>query len=183
MQFCSWEGIMGLTIRSATPADARDLLKIYAPYVTETAITYEYDVPSVEEFAERIRTTLEKYPYLVAELDGRAVGYTYAGIFHEREAYRMSAETSIYVAQGEHGHGVGRALYEALEDSCRQRGIRNLYACIAYTEVEDEHLTQGSVRFHTKLGYRMVGRFQKCARKFDHWYDMVYMEKFIASHE
>ena len=173
---------MGLTIRSATPADASDLLKIYSPYVIETAITYEYDVPSVEEFAERIRSTLEKYPYLVAELDGRAVGYAYAGVFHEREAYRMSAETSIYVAQDERGHGGGRALYDALEDACRKRGICNLYACIAYTEVEDEYLTQASVRFHTKLGYRMVGRFEKCARKFDRWYDMVYMEKFIAPH-
>lgn len=174
---------MAPTIRNAEPEDAEALLSIYAPYVVNTAITYEYDVPSVEEFADRIRSTREKNPYLVAEVDGRPVGYAYAGVFHARAAYRASAETSIYVALGEHGHGIGRALYDALEEACRQRGICNLYACIAYTEVEDEHLTQASVRFHTKLGYRMVGRFQKCAKKFDHWYDMVYMEKFIAPHE
>lgn len=176
-------GTVSLTIRTARPEDAEALLDIYRPYVEGTAITYEYDVPTAEEFARRIAETLERYPYLVAESDGRVVGYAYVGVFHAREAYRASAETSIYVACDQHGQGIGRALYGALEDACRERGIHNLYACIAYTEVEDEYLTQASVRFHQRMGYRMVGRFRKCARKFGRWYDMVYMEKFIAPHE
>ena len=172
-----------LSIRSAAVSDAQALLDIYAPYVTETAITYEYEVPIVEEFAQRISSTLERYPYLLAELDGKPVGYAYAGVFHEREAYLASAETSIYVARDRRGQGIGKALHESLEEACRESGICNLYACIAYSEVEDEHLTHASVRFHEKMGYRMVGCFKKCACKFGRWYDMVYMEKFIAPHE
>lgn len=182
------DGALGLSIRDAVPGDAAALLEIYAPYVRETAISFEMEPPSVEEFTQRIRTTLERYPYIVAELrssgeEPRIVGYAYVGEFHEREAYRTSAETSIYVAKDERGHGTGRALYEELERRCADSGLINLYACIAYAPEEDAHLTNASVRFHEALGYRMAGHFNKCARKFDTWYDMVYMEKFIAPHE
>ena len=120
-----------ITIRTATVADAEKLLAIYAPYVENTAITFEYTVPSVEEFAERIKNTLAEYPYLVAEKDGEILGYAYAGTFKPRCAYRHCVETSIYVAREAHGQGIGRKLYEALEEELRNRGIINLNACIA----------------------------------------------------
>lgn len=173
----------GLLIREATPADAPALLAIYAPYVRETAISFELVPPSEEEFRARIASTLERYPYLVAERAGAPVGYAYAGPFHEREAYRTSAETSIYVAASERGRGVGRALYDELERRCAASGIRNLYACVAFAPAPDAHLTNASTAFHEALGYRLVGRFEMCARKFGTWYDMVYLEKFVAPHE
>lgn len=171
---------MELTIRDATMADAKALLALYAPYVRETAVSFELDPPSVREFQDRMAATLERYPYLVAELGGKVVGYAFAGEFHAREAYRSSAETSIYVARDMHGRGIGRALYEALERACVRCGITNLYACLAYVQPEDECLTLASPLFHGRMGYRLVGRFESCARKFGRWYDMVYMEKHIA---
>ncbi len=174
---------MDITIRSATPDDAEALLAIYAPYVSETAITFELEPPSLAEFRQRIARIGARYPYLVAEVDGEPVGYAYVGEFHAREAYACSAETAIYLRRDQRGKGVGRRLYQDLEATCAARGITNLYACIAYVEPEDEYLTQASVRFHERMGYRLVGRFNKCARKFDRWYDMVYMEKFVADHK
>lgn len=179
----------GLLIREATPEDAPALLAIYAPYVRETAISFELVPPSEEEFRRRIASTLERYPYLVAERAPEPggtpvpVGYAYVSPFHEREAYRTSAETSIYVAADERGHGVGRALYDELERRCAAAGVCNLYACVAYASAPDAHLTNASAAFHEALGYRLVGRFEKCARKFGTWYDMVYLEKFVSPHE
>lgn len=172
-----------VNIRVASPDDAQRLLEIYAPYVEKTAITFEYDVPSVHEFKKRIEHTLEKYPYLVAEIGDEIVGYAYTGSFVGREAYNHSAETSIYV-DGNYRHGgIGKKLYEAIEEISAAQNITNLYACIGYPTVEDEHLTMNSVNFHAHLGYKLVGRFEKCGRKFDTWYDMVWMEKIIGEHD
>lgn len=171
------------TIRGATLADAPRLLHIYGYYVKHTAITFEYDVPSLEEFQRRIETTLTRYPYWVIEEDGVIQGYAYAGPFHDRAAYSWSCETSIYLAQGAHGHGWGRMLYEALENALQQMGILNLYACIAYPETEDEYLTRNSVQFHAHLGYELAGTFHRCGQKFGRWYDMVWMEKSIGTHQ
>ncbi|MBR1405236.1 MAG: N-acetyltransferase [Treponema sp.] len=171
-----------IKIRNATSADAERLLEIYAYYVEHTAITFEYDVPTLEEFKTRIQTTLAQFPYLCLVSGENIVGYAYAGIFHEREAYKHSVELSIYIDKNEKKHGFGRALYTALERELQERGIYNLYACIAYPgSDEDEYLTKDSVRFHERLGFSVVGRFTKCGRKFNRWYDMVYMEKLIGS--
>lgn len=172
---------MEIIIREATIEDARDLLAIYAPYVEDTAITYEYDVPSEEEFAQRIADTLRRYPYLVACDDGRIVGYAYAGTFKGRRAYDCSVETSIYIDRGCYGRGIGRLLYEALEARLMRQGITNMYACIAYTGHEDEYLTNDSVRFHERMGFELCGTFHRCAVKFGRVYDMVWMEKFIKT--
>lgn len=169
-------------LRLASPHDAPALLAIYAPYVQNTAITFEYEVPSVEEFSDRIRRTLTRYPYLVAEQDDKIIGYAYAGAFHPRKAYEWCAETSIYVDQNCKRAGVGRRLYEALEQILKQQNILNLNACIACPQIEDEHLNNDSIRFHTHMGYRMVGKFHACGYKFDRWYDMVWMEKHIGEH-
>ena len=128
-------------IRIAAPEDAERLLAIYAPYVRGTAITFEYDVPSLEEFTGRIRNTLKGYPYLVAELDGQILGYAYAGHFQTRAAYDWAAETSIYVDRNARKMGVGKKLHQALELALKKQGILNMYACNACQEKEDEYRT------------------------------------------
>lgn len=171
-----------ISIRIATAEDAKELLEIYRPYVEQTAITFEYDVPSREEFAERIRMILKKYPYLVAELDGEMVGYAYAGEFHARAAYDWAVETSVYVKMDRKRMGIGKQLYDELEKWLKQQHITNVNACIAYPEPEDEYLTRDSVEFHQRYGYRWVGEFKQCGYKFHRWYNMVWMEKHIGEH-
>ena len=171
-------------IRIAEKKDASALLDIYAPYVTDTAITFEYEIPSVEEFANRIEHTLKRYPYLIAEENGTPVGYAYASPFHDRPAYDWAVETSIYVDRSHRKNGIGRLLYNALERTLSTQNILNLNACIAYpAEDNDPHLTKDSVRFHEKLGYRLVGEFYQCGYKFHRWYNMVWMEKMIGEHK
>lgn len=175
-------------IRSATCEDAKELLRIYDYYVRETAITFEYVTPSLEEFQGRIKGTIEKFPYLVVEEkesdteSGRTLGYAYASAFHVREAYKWCVEMSIYLDKDSHGRGLGRMLYEELEKQLWEMGYLNLNACISFPDKEDEYLTLGSVKFHEKMGYSMVGEFHKCGFKFGIWYNMVWMEKLIGDH-
>lgn len=171
-----------LTIRMAKTSDARELLEIYGPYVDNTAISFEYKVPSVDEFTRRIEKTLQFYPYLVAEIEGKIVGYAYVSPFKEREAYAWAVETTIYIREGCRGKGYGKQLYLALEEILKKQKIQNLNACIAYTEQEDEHLTNASMEFHSHMGYRLVGTFHQCGYKFGRWYDMIWMEKMIGGH-
>ena len=172
-----------MKIEIASLEDAQELVEIYRYYVEKTAITFEYEVPSVEEFKQRMVHVMEKYPYLIAKENDQIVGYAYAGAFHARPAYDWAVETSIYVSELQKGEGIGKALYKALEEQLSRQHILNLNACIAYPETEDEHLNKDSVRFHTHLGYRMVGEFYQCGYKFDRWYNMVWMEKHIGSHD
>lgn len=172
-----------ISIRHAKPEDAKALVEIYKPYVEHTAITFEYEVPTVEEFTQRIETTLQKYPYLVAEYYGEIVGYAYAAPFKTRAAYQWSVEVSVYVKRGKQGLGAGRLLYEALEHKLVNQGITNMYACIAYPETEDQYLTKNSARFHEHMGFSLIGEFHKCAYKFETWYNMIWMEKWIGTHK
>jgi L-amino acid N-acyltransferase YncA len=172
-----------IQIRAASPKDAAELLRIYAPYVRKTAITFEYDVPSLAEFRGRIERTLEKRPYLAAVSGGEILGYAYTSPFVGRAAYDWSAETTIYLREDRRGAGLGRLLYQALEDVSRAQRIANLYACIGCPETDDEYLTKNSVQFHAHLGYSLIGTFRKCGYKFGRWYDMVWMEKLIGGHE
>lgn len=171
-----------IIIRSAKPEDAQRLLDIYSFYVSNTAISFEYAVPSVEEFRSRIQNTLKKYPYLVLEDEGEIKGYAYAGPFKTREAYKYSVENTIYLKTGESKKGYGRILLTALERELSERGFTNANACIAYTEKEDEYLNNNSMNFHAHMGYSLVGTFHKCAYKFGRWYDMIWMEKFVGEH-
>lgn len=164
-----------LTIRPATAADADRLLAIYAPYVRETAITFEYEVPSLQEFSKRITDISSRYPYLTALSGNTIIGYTYASAFHERAAYDWSVETSIYVDRDFHGHGAGRLLYQALEQTLSSQNICNLCACIAHPNPE-------SIGFHEHMGYRKAAHFHKSGCKFNTWYDIIWMEKFINAH-
>lgn len=166
-----------IKLRIAKPDDAEALLNIYTPYVLNTAITYEYTVPSPDEFRRRIENTLKKYPYIVAEHDGEIVAYAYTGAFHPRAAYAWDAETSIYVRGDFKGHGLGRRLYAAIEEISRAQNLVKLYAVIAYPDKDDEYLTRNSISFHAHIGYKPVAEFPKCAYKFKRWYNMIYMEK------
>ena len=134
-----------LKIRVAVLEDTTQLLHIYEPYVRETAITFEYQVPTVEEFSQRIQKVLVK--------------------------------------QDKKKCGIGKRLYHALEQILKLQGFLNMNACIAFTPKPDDHLTNDSVRFHEHMGYRLVGQFYQCGYKFHHWYDMVWMEKHIGSHD
>ena len=172
-----------MIIREARLSDAGELLDIYAWYVRQTAVSFEYEPPTLDQFLGRMAATTARYPWLVAEEDGHLLGYACAGTFKDRTAYDWSCETTIYLDRNARGRGIGRALYEALEAALGSMGVRNLYACIALADPEDEYLTLDSPRFHEHMGYVTVGRFHRCASKFGRWYDMVWMEKHIGGHE
>lgn len=166
-----------MNIRKVTLDDVDSLIDIYSYYVENTAISFEYVPPSKEEFTDRVKKTLEKYPYLVAEDDGRIVGYAYAGPFKTRQAYSHCVETSIYVHKDCRKQGIGKALYDRLHADLRDMGILNVYACIAVCDKEDEYLNNNSWEFHEHLGFEVVGRFHSCGKKFGNTYDMIWMEK------
>ncbi len=172
---------MGTVIRTANATDASALAAIYAPYVENTAVSFEYTAPTTAEFAVRIENTLKKYPYLVLENDGVICGYAYAGEFGERMAFCHSAEVSIYLHTDARGKGYGKLLYDKLEELLALQGITNVFAAIAHTGREnDEHLTDKSFLFHTKMGHRLVGKLEKCGYKFGKWYDLIWTEKSIG---
>ncbi len=171
-----------MKIENVTVDDAKELVRIYRPYVEETAISFEYEVPSAEEFACRIKNITSKYPYIKAVGDGMIVGYAYAGSFKDRKAYDRSVETTIYVKRDCKRKGIGKELYNELESWLKAMGILNMNACIAFTDAEDEYLNNDSFKFHSKMGFDMVGTFHKCGYKFGRWYDMVWMEKMLGEH-
>ena len=171
-----------LRFRIATPDDAPALLAIYAPYVENTAISFEYAVPSVEEFRSRIEGVRKSYPYLVAEAaDGSLLGYAYTHTFIPRAAYDHCAETTIYLSLDARHQGLGKRLYRALEEFSLAQNIYNLYACIGEPQGEgDEYLTDNSIRFHEHLGFRRIGVFTRSGYKFGRWYDMSWAEKLLC---
>ena len=175
----------GWKIRTVDPEnDAEACLAIYRPYVEHTAITFEYTVPSVEEFRSRMEHTLERYPYLVIERDGKIGGYAYVSPFKEREAYDYAVETSIYLDASYRHQGLGKMMYSALESILKEMGVCNVNACIGVPPEGKNlpFLDNNSMDFHRHLGYQMVGRFHSCGYKFSTWIDMVWMEKMIQDH-
>ena len=171
-----------ITIRMANPSDASALLAIYAPYILKTGITFEYVVPTQEQFRERICHVLEKYPYLVAERNGEIIGYSYAKEFGERAAFSRSVETVLYIKENARGSGIGRFLYGELERILKKQNVTNMYAAVAYREEEDDTITHASPRFHLAMGYEKKAHFTACGYKFDRWYDIIWYEKMIADH-
>ena len=132
-------------LRFATPQDAPGLLEIYAPYVTGTIVSFEYDVPTLEEFARRIQDTTARFPYLVWEEDGALLGYAYAHPYAARPAYQWSAELTVYLRQGAAHRGLGSRLYGALFDLLRLQGVRTVYGCVTAENAP-------SVAFHQAFG-------------------------------
>lgn len=162
-------------IRQASPDDAEAIVGIYAPYVLNTFITYEYEVPDAEEFRRRMAKTLARYPYLVAtDAEGDVVGYAYASPFHPRAAYQWGAELSVYVRDKLRGHGIGHMLYEALSSILVRQHILTVYACIAYPNPQ-------SIVFHEQMGFSLVSLVKDCAYKLGEWHGMVWMEKKLHS--
>ena len=172
-----------LTIRFAAPADAEALVAIYAPYILKTAITYEYEIPSAEEYARRIETYSRKYPYLVAELDGIPVGYAYACPLGSRPAFDWAVETAIYIREDCKGLGIGKALYEKLEAILKAMGIRTMTAAVASVSHDDPYLTGASIAFHLRMGFAPVGTFHHAGCKFGRWYDLTWLDKAIGAYE
>ena len=158
------------TIREAVPGDAPALLDIYAPYIRDTVITFEYDVPTAEKFAARIEETAAAHPYLVCERDGQIIGYAYAHRIRERAAYDWAAELSIYLAPEAQGQGVGTALYRCLIDLLEQQRLRILYGCVTLPNEKSQKL-------HEKLGFSLVGVWHGSGWKFDGWHDVGWFEK------
>ena len=156
---------MARRIRVATAADADQIQAIYAPIVLDTPISFEDEPPTVDEIARRIAGTLPTHPYLVCEEDGRVLGYIYASVFRARAAYRWSVETTVYVDERTHRHGVGRALYQALLPIVRRQGFHGAFAGIALPNAN-------SVGLHEALGFQSVGVYQDVGFKRGQWRDV-----------
>ncbi|KRM00064.1 GNAT family N-acetyltransferase [Liquorilactobacillus satsumensis] len=169
-------------IRPAVLQDAATLVKLYSYYVEQTAITFEYTVPSIAEFKKRMLKISRRYPYLVALVNQKIVGYAYLSAFHPRAAYGWSAEISIYLDPKTRHQGIGSRLYAELEKIARAQNILNLNACISFSETQTAHLPLTSVYFHKKMGYVQTAHFHQCGYKFSTWYDMIWMEKILAAH-
>ena len=162
-----------IEIRNAQVEDAANLVAIYAPYVEKTAITFETQVPTVEDFENRIKKTMEKFPYLVAIEEGQIVGYAYASTYYARAAYDWTVELSVYVQKEARGKGVGTLLYTALEEELTTRGFKNFLACIALPN-------PASIALHEKRGYEQVAHFKKVGYKFGTWHDIVWLQKSLV---
>lgn len=156
-----------ITFRMADVSDAEELLSIYRPYVTDTAITFEYEVPSVEEFKNRIKETLEGYPYIVCEYKDKIVGYAYAHRYGERAAFQWDVELSIYLDMNYKSLGIGKILYNKVIEILKLQNVQNIYACI--TSANDK-----SIKFHEKMGFEFIGIFKDTGYKFDKWYDITW---------
>ena len=160
-------------IRIATEADVPAILEIYAPYVTDTTITFEYDVPTFDEFLTRFRRITADFPWIVWEEQGRILGYAYACRPFERAAYAWCAEPSIYLRPAAQGRGIGRKLYAALEALLKIQGY-----CVLLALITGENT--GSLRFHERLGYCFAGEMKSCGYKFEKWLSVFWMEKHLG---
>lgn len=169
-----------ILVRRVLPSDAAALARIYKPYVDETAVTFEYTAPDEDEFRRRIDKICAKYPFIVAVKDNNVIGYCYASVFKERDAYSQCVEISVYVDKNNRARGTGTLLYKVIEKKLREIGIKNVYACIAYPETDfDPRLTSDSVLFHKKMGYTLCGYFKDCGIKFGEDWSIIWMEKQI----
>lgn len=164
-----------MTIRLAAPEDAGELLAIYAQYI-HTPITFEYTLPTREEFARRVQETRAQYPYLVAEEGDRIVGYAYAHRLRERIAYQWAAELSIYLDPAARGRGTGKALYRRLLELLALQGVRTVYGCVTSPNPASQALHEG-------LGFALCGTFHRSGYKSGQWLDVLWYEKEIGAYD
>lgn len=162
MKFALNLAVTMTVLRLATPADAKGILEIYAPYITKTSFTFEIEVPSIEEFAERIKTYLINWPWLVCEVDGKIAGYAYGARYRERVAYQWCTESSIYIHDDFQKTGIGKLLYKTLFDILKRQGFRNVYAVINLPN-------EKSVAFHEKLGFTYFATYEQVGYKLGKW--------------
>ena len=163
-------------IRLATSADVPKMLEIYAPFIRATTYTFEYEVPSLDDFSRRFADVTQRLPWLVYEEDACVLGYAYASLPFERAAYRWCAEPSIYLAPQAQGRGVGKTLYEGLENILSGLGYCTLLAIITGENTR-------SIRFHEAMGYTQCGLFHDVGLKFGRWLDVYWLEKRLHSVE
>ena len=163
-------------IRIATEADVPAILAIYAPYVENTTVSFEYDVPCRKEFMQRFLTITQQFPWLVWEENGEILGYAYASPPYARAAYRWCAEPSVYLKPEAQGRKIGTKLYAALEEILKLQGYQVLYALITQENTP-------SLAFHKKLGYRENVLFPSCGFKHGRWLGVYWLEKRLKSVE
>jgi len=163
-------------VREASEHDAAACAEIYAPYVLDTAITFEIEPPSTVEMAERIAAASRRHAWLVLEDDGRVVGYAYGGPYKPRAAYRWACEVSVYLEVGRRRTGGGRQLYEALLSRLTGRGFR--VAVAGMTLPND-----ASVELHRAMGFEPVGTHRRIGFKHGAWHDVAWTQRFLAGDE
>ncbi|TFV67026.1 UNVERIFIED_ORG: N-acetyltransferase family protein [Bacillus sp. AZ43] len=163
-----------LAVRDAAPADAARCAEIYAPYVRDSAISFETEPPPAEEMAGRIAAAQRDHAWLVLEDAGTVSGYAYGGPFMARAAYRWSATVSVYLAGDRRGSGGGRALYTALFDRLAARGIRTVMAGVALPNPASEGL-------HRSLGFTPVGTYRRVGWKLGRWHDVAWYQKDLVT--
>lgn len=151
-----------IIFRVATPVDARQILDIYAPYIKNTSFTFETEVPTIQEFAERISHYLESWPWLVCEVGGMIAGYAYAGRYRERTGYQWCTECSIYMHEQFRKKGIGRKLYQQLFEILKRQGFRNVYAVINTPN-------DNSVDFHEHCGFSFFAMYENVGWKLGKW--------------
>ena len=156
-------------IRLATTADSASILEIYTPFITDTVITFEYEVPTITAFSERMTNIQKKYPWLVCEINGKIVGYAYASQFAERAAFAWSVDFSIYINPKYHKRKIGKALYFSLFELLKLQGYYNAYAKITSPNIKSEAL-------HKSLGFKPVGIYKNVAFKLGSWQDLICYE-------
>jgi len=164
------------SIRLITADDAEGALAVYAPYVLNTAITFEYEVPTLEEYSKRIESYTAEFPWLVCEQGNSIVGYAYAGKHRARSAYQWSPESTIYLSEHVHGKGIARALYEALFAILTLQGYYNVYAGVLVPNEKSEGM-------HRALGFEEIGTFKKVGYKHGKWHDTKWFQLHLAEHE
>ncbi|MHB1653812.1 MAG: arsinothricin resistance N-acetyltransferase ArsN1 family B [Desulfitobacteriaceae bacterium] len=164
-----------MLMRLAGVSDAQEILNIYAPYVENTAITFETEIPSRNEMEARIELILCNHVWIVVEGDGKILGYAYASEYHERAAYRWSVDVSIYVREDRQGGGIGKALYASLFRVLGLQGYRNAYAIICLPN-------ERSIGVHEHFGFRKMAHFNNVGYKFGKWHDVGWWELFLQEH-
>ena len=152
-------------IRPVKPDDAQAITDIYNEYILHSVATFETAALTVQEMRELIEGISARFPYLVFEAEGHVAGYAYAHLWHERAAYRQTWETTVYVAAGQAGKGIGTRLMQQLITACREDGCHALIACITHENTE-------SCRLHRKLGFRQAALYTEVGRKFGRWLDV-----------
>jgi len=162
--------LMDIIIRQANISDAENIRAIYSPIVEGTAISFELVAPDESEIASRITTILKTHDWLVACEGAEVVGYAYASEYRTRQAYRFSAETTVYVKDGRRGAGIAKRLYEALFESLNNKGFRRAFAGIALPNV-------ASIATHKALGFTEIGVFSEAGFKFDQWHDVAWWQR------
>ena len=168
---------MATVIRLATPHDAAAVHAIYAPIVRDTVISFEWEPPSADEMRARIeKVRADRYPWLVAEVDGHVRGYAYASRFRTRDAYDWTAEVSVYVHPESHRRGVGRAVYGALLRMLELQGYRAAYGVATAPN-------PGSEALHRALGFEQVGRYPRIGWKFDAWHDVTVWRRALGAQD